>query len=133
MYSIYMCCFIRSAGLNLFSLRGSISSFNNVVASSFGWAVSLSLYLFDYKMLFLHHKCCFLQDRQCYWILNFVLKILSTRYHKQALYIFRIIAFMNVIHYPGFQINRKHIVSETGSVSVCRWGAGDTCLGVYLE
>jgi hypothetical protein len=44
-YSIYMCCFIRSAGLNLFSLRGSTSSFNNVVASSFRWAVSLSLYL----------------------------------------------------------------------------------------
>jgi hypothetical protein len=40
-----MCCFIRSAGLDLCSLRGSTSSFNNVVASSFGSAVSLFLYL----------------------------------------------------------------------------------------
>ena len=36
---------VRSVGLCLFSLLGSSASFNNVVASSFGCAVILYLYL----------------------------------------------------------------------------------------
>jgi hypothetical protein len=34
----------------------------------------------------------------------------------------RITGFLDSVHRPVFQITRKHDVSETGSVSVFRWG-----------
>ena len=45
MYHIYVKRVVRSVGLCLLSLLGSSASFNNVVASSFGCAVILSLYM----------------------------------------------------------------------------------------
>jgi hypothetical protein len=42
----------------------------------------------------------------------------------QTHFILRITGFLDFIHCPEFWILRKHGVSETGSVSVLKWGVG---------
>jgi beta-xylosidase len=41
---------------------------------------------------------------------------------------FRITGIVDFVHHWEFEITIKHNFYETGSISVFRWGEGDTCL-----